>query len=135
MARLRQLAGAAARGHVPAVVLAEVEEEAARLPAVLEEGPQVLAREVGHDGLPRGVREARRAHGRAHDGELDDLAAVVAALAARAHRDEPLAQLRAHHRVGPHQRSLLTEPSEREASRLAVRVADDRELGGLALVI
>ena len=51
------------------------------------------------------------------------LAAVVAALAVRAHRDHALAQVHADDRVGADELRLLEEPREREAARLAVRVA------------
>ena len=85
---------------MPDVVAAELEQEAARLEAVLRERPQLLAREVGDDRLARRVRDPRRAHRGADDGELEHLAAVVAALAARAHRDHAVAQVHADDRVG-----------------------------------
>src|SRR5450432_3767202 len=66
--------------HVPHVVAAEVEQEAARLEAIARQRPQVLTREIREDRPARRVRDPRRAHRGAHDGELDDLATIVAAL-------------------------------------------------------
>ena len=94
---------------VPDVVAAELEEEAARLEAVLRERPEILPGEIGDDRLAGRVRDPRRAHRGADDGELEHLAAVVAALAARAHRDHALAQVHADDRVGADERRLLVE--------------------------
>src|SRR5581483_3123630 len=124
-----------ARRDVPDVVAAELEEEAARLEAVLGERPEVLPREVRDDRAARGVRDPARAHGGADDRELEDLAAVVAALAARAHRDHAVAQVDADDGVGAEEHRLLLEPIERVPPRGAVPLADRRDLGGLPLVV
>ena len=59
-------------------------------------------------GCPGGCVRHRRAHGGADDGELDDLAAVVAALAARAHGDHAA---RAAARPRRHRRRRASPPA------------------------
>lgn len=120
---------------VPHVVAAELEEKAARLVAVLREGPELLPGQIGDHRLARRVGDPGRADGRAYDRELEHLAAIVAALAAPAHRDHALAQAHADHRVGAHEGGLLVEPRDGPPPRLAVRVADDGDLAGRALVV